>query len=369
MEQSDSLAARFDEVLRKALQAGASDIHMTAGRPIRIRRNGLIQNLSGFPVPAPQDTASISAKILYQAGKGDKEAVIEMVQRLHDEDCSYSVPSLSRFRVNICRQRGTIELVFRVVPHEVPNLDKLGLPRVLKDIALEHRGLVLVTGVAGCGKSTTLAAMVDYVNEHRAEKIITIEDPIEYLFRDKKAAITQRELGSDTLSYTQALRSALRQDPDVIMFGEMRDRETIDIALKAAETGHLVFSTVHTSDAAKTITRIVSAFEENEQAAARHRLSDCLKAAIAQRLLPRKDGGGRVAAMEVLRTTLSIKAWIEDPLKGNILDLVRKGREQYGMQTFDQHLSELYQTGIISIEIAKAAATSPTDFERSLEFY
>ncbi|HSR51996.1 MAG TPA: PilT/PilU family type 4a pilus ATPase [Acidobacteriota bacterium] len=364
--QERSAANHFESLLKQAITAEASDIHIRAGQAPRIRRHGSIKTLPGWAPLSASDTASIAARILYQARVRDKEAVLKKVRDLLDEDCSYAF-SGGRFRVNICRQQGTLDLVMRVVPETPPNLQDLGLPETLADISMEERGLVLVTGVTGSGKSTSLAAMIHHINQHAEKKIITIEDPIEYLHRDIRSAITQREVGSDTESFNKALRAALRQDPDVIMVGEMRDRETIDIAMKAAETGHLVFSTLHTSDVEKTVTRIVSMFERDEQAVARLRLADSLKAAISQRLLPRKDSRGRVAAMEIMRVTLSVKSCIEDPSKGGMLELVGKGA-QYGMQTFDQHLTQLYQEGIIRLETAKAAATSPNDFERNLSF-
>jgi twitching motility protein PilT len=245
----------------------------------------------------------------------------------------------------------------------------LGLPKALKEIALEDRGLVLVTGVTGSGKSSTLAAMISLANELKAGKIVTIEDPIEFLHRDIKSTVIQRELGADTDSFSKALRAALRQDPDVILVGEMRDKETIDIALKAAETGHLVFSTVHTTDAPKTISRLVSVFEASEQVSTRMRLAETLKAVISQRLLPRKDGKGRVVAVEVMRQTKTIQDCIENPDKtAQIKDHIEKGRDQYGTQTFDQHLTDLYLSELISMEAAKAAATSPADFQRNLQY-
>lgn len=363
------LVATLDEILKKAVQLEASDVHISVGRPIRMRLNGTMQTLSGSPRPTSQDTAALAARILLQARGGDKESVLQQIQQLQDDDLSYAIPGVSRFRVNICRQRGTLELVLRLVPFDVPQLDRLGLPAVLMEIALEERGLVLVTGVTGAGKSTTLAAMINHINHQRHNKIVTIEDPIEFLIREVNSVITQREIGSDTHSFALALRAALRQDPDVILVGEMRDRETADIALKAAETGHLVFSTVHTPDASKTITRIISMFDQSEHAYVRLRLAEALKATIAQRLLPRVDGQGRVVAMEIMRVTLAIKNCIEEPGKGNIHDLIAKGRDQYGMQTFDQHLRELYDSGAIDLPTAKSASSSPADFERNLQFY
>jgi twitching motility protein PilT len=251
----------------------------------------------------------------------------------------------------------------------IPSFEDLGLPPVLSAIAMEERGLVLLTGTTGSGKSSTLAAMVGFVNQQKAGKIVTIEDPIEFVHRDARSNVIQREIGSDTASFETALRAALRQDPDIILVGEMRDRATIDIALKAAETGHMVFSTVHTTDAQRTIARLVSVFDPAEQAGTRLRLAESLKAVISQRLLPRADGQGRVVAVEVMRNTPTIAECVGDPEKtSEIRDHISEGRTQYGMQTFDQHLMELYSKQQITLAVAKGAATSPADFERNLQF-
>ncbi|MFQ5739564.1 MAG: type IV pilus twitching motility protein PilT [Acidobacteriota bacterium] len=367
MSQTSVFFGSVNELLGEAVALGVSDIHLTPGRPVRFRCDGQIRPVPGFPIPDPTDTASFAARILYQAQKGDRENVMKRVQSIQDEDCSLSLPRIGRFRVNICRQRGALELVLRVVSDKVPTLDTLGLPEVLKQIAMEERGLVLVTGITGSGKSTTLAAMIHEVNQHHEKKIVTIEDPIEYLHRDIRSVITQREVGTDTPSFSRALRAALRQDPDIIMVGEMRDRETIDVGLKAAETGHLVFTTVHTTDAAKTVHRILSVFDQAEQSALRTRLADALKATIAQRLLRRLDGKGRVAAMEIMRMTLAIRSCIEAG-KDGIDEFIAKGGDHYGMQTFDQHLIRLYSAGLISLQVAKTAATSPSDLEHALRF-
>jgi len=240
---------------------------------------------------------------------------------------------------------------------------------VLKDVAMTERGLVLLTGTTGSGKSSTLAAMISHVNQNKSAKIITIEDPIEFLYKDVKCSIMQRECGADTENFAKALRAALRQDPDIILVGEMRDKETIDIAIKAAETGHLVFSTVHTQDAPKTISRLISVFEAAEQTNLRLRLAETLQAVISQRLLPRSDGTGRVVACEIMRWTKSIQECIADPDKTDSMkDYMEKGRDLYGMQTFDQHLTDLFKSGAVDMETAKSAATSPADFERNLQF-
>ncbi|MBI1745045.1 MAG: type IV pilus twitching motility protein PilT [Acidobacteria bacterium] len=364
-----SIEQVFDAVLMKGNELGASDIHLCAGSPFRMRVNGRIVTLSGAPPLTPRDTEQIVAKILLAAKRANPENLEEKLRDLMDEDCSYSVERTSRYRVNICSQRGSFALVLRAIPFVIPAFEDLALPPVLTDLASEERGLVLVTGITGSGKSTTLASMVNYINKTRGGKIITIEDPIEYLYRDDKASIMQREIGSDTLSFAKALRAALRQDPDVILVGEMRDQETIDIALKAAETGHLVLSTLHTTDAPKTIMRMIGVFDLSEQTIIRQRLSETLKAVVSQRLLPRKDESGRIAALEIMRTTLSIKECIEIPEKlDNIKDFMSRSAEQYGMQTFDMHLARLYREELITFETARAAATSPADFERNTQF-
>ena len=359
----------FNAVLKKATEVGASDIHISAGGPFRLRIKGEVVPVQSTGVLKPQDTATIAAEILIASKKVDREQVQKQIDSLTDFDCSYALPEVSRFRANICSQRGSLALVLRTIPFQVPDFDSLGLPPVLQEIALEDRGLVLVTGITGSGKSSTLAAMISHTNQEKAGKIVTIEDPIEFLHRDIKSTVVQRELGADTESFARALRAALRQDPDIILVGEMRDQETIDIALKAAETGYLVFSTVHTTDAPKTISRLVSVFEASEQGSTRMRLAETVKAVISQRLLARKDGKGRVVAVEIMRQTKTIQDCIENPEKtAHIKDHIEKGRDQYGTQTFDQHLAELYQKELITLETAKAAATSPADFERNLQY-
>jgi twitching motility protein PilT len=256
-----------------------------------------------------------------------------------------------------------------VIPTTIPTIESLGLPAVLGKVAEEERGLILVTGATGSGKSTTLAAMINQINATRSCHILTIEDPIEFLHQNRKASVSQREIGPDTLNYIVGLRAALRQDPDVILVGEMRDAESIDIALKAAETGHLVFSTVHTTDAAKTIGRITSVFPAEEQLFVRNRIADNLKATVSQRLLPRADGKGRAVALEIMIVTQTIQEDIRDPARTDeIKDAIEKGRQQYGMQSFDQHLTDLYRANIITLQTAIHAATNPSDFERALHF-
>ncbi len=363
------LISTFKAVLGKAAELGASDVHVSAGGPFRLRFRGQITPVSGWPALTPDDTAAIAGEILMAARKATPDTLDQVMLGLRELDCSYSVDGAARFRVNICSQRGTYAAVLRNIPIELPTFGSLGLPPVLEQITLEDRGLILVTGITGSGKSSTLASMLGHLNQVKAAKIVTIEDPIEFLYRDDKSHIIQRELGGDTDSFAAALRAALRQDPDVIMVGEMRDRETIDIALKAAETGHLVFSTVHTTDAAKTVSRLISVFDQAEQPTTRVRIAESLRAVVSQRLLPKKDGKGRVVAAEILRRTAAIEDCIGDGSRGaEIRELIAEGRDQYGMQTFDQHIMELYQAETISEEVARSAATSPDDFIRGLQY-
>jgi twitching motility protein PilT len=285
-----------------------------------------------------------------------------------ETDLSYSIASVSRFRVNIFKQRGTYAIVLRAIKSNPPKFQDLVLPDVIKKIAEESIGLILVTGPTGSGKSTTLAAMLDYRNENFEEAIITIEDPIEYVFKDKKAHIVQREVGMDTQSFSSGLRSALREDPDVIMIGEMRDLETIQTALRSAETGHLVLSTLHTQDAKDTINRIINMFPGEEQNHVRILLSAVLKAVISQRLIPRKDGKGVVPAVEVLINTGAIRECIIDPDKHHLMnDYMEKGKKVYGTQTFDQSVVDLYHQGLISYEDAIMYASNPSDVELKLK--
>ncbi|HEY3935633.1 MAG TPA: PilT/PilU family type 4a pilus ATPase [Gemmatimonadales bacterium] len=359
----------FKAVLTQAVASKASDVHVTAGGPFRVRSQGELLPVAGSATLGPADTAAIVADIVIGARKATRDTLPEYMHRLTELDCSYSLAGVGRFRVNVFSQRGSLAIVLRTISDVIPTFEELGLPPVLADIASEERGMVLLTGTTGSGKSSTLAAMVGHVNRTRRKKIITIEDPIEYLHRDENSNVAQRELGSDTQSFETALRAALRQDPDVIMIGEMRDRTTIDIALKAAETGHLVFSTVHTTDAPRTIARLIGVFDSSEQPVIRQRLSETLRAVVSQRLLPRADGNGRVVAAEIMRHTATIEECIADPEKtSGIRDLLADGKMQYGMQTFDQHLMTLYTEQQISLEVAKAGATSPADFERNLQF-
>jgi twitching motility protein PilT len=341
---------RFNNVLKAMADQKASDLHISVGSGFRIRILGkLIPGPDAGPL-APSDIASITGGILLAGRKCTRENVLKFVEDMYS-------------------QRRSLGLVLRHIPYALPTLEDLRIPPVVGEIALAERGLVLVTGITGSGKSTTLAAMINLLNQKKHSKIVTIEDPIEFLYRDNKCSIAQRECGSDTESFAKALRAALRQDPDIILVGEMRDKETIDIAIKAAETGHLVMSTVHTTDAPRTISRILSVFDPSEQASARLRLSETLLAVISQRLLQKADGTGRVVACEIMRQTQTIQECIADPSKTcTIKEYIEKGRQLYQMQTFDQHLTDLYRSELITLETAKAAASSASDFERNLQF-
>jgi len=351
----------FNQLLAAAVKNGASDIHLRAGAPPALRINGSLLPVK-VPGLAPEDTARVASYIL--AGvhwTGNFETI-------QDIDTSYHIDDVGRFRVNIFRTKNTLGLVLRVIPPVVPTIDQLGLPPVIKKICEESRGLVLVTGVTGSGKSSTLAAMIDHMNGMYRDHILTIEDPIEFIHNDRMARVSQREIGPDSVDFARALKSALRQDPDTILVGEMRDLETIDIAMKAAETGHLVLSTLHTNDAAKTITRLVEVYPHEAHAGVRSRIAENLKAIISQRLLPRAGGKGRVVAIEILVATESIKEFIRDNRLGDVTDYLSKNTDIYGTQSFDQHLSQLYKSGIITLDTAKAATTNPSDFERALAF-
>jgi len=348
--------AFVSKILKSAISVGASDVHFKVGEPVLLRIRGELQPVN-IPKLKPEDT-----KCVFEALRPLHAADIDTDQ-LQELDFAHSVAGLGRFRVNAFRQRGTLALVVRIVPLDVPKLKDLNLPERLPSLASEKRGLVLVTGTTGSGKSTTLAAMIDHINNTKRAHVITIEDPIEFFFRNKHSSIVQREIGIDTSSFAVALRAALRQDPDILMIGEMRDTETIDIALKAAETGHLVLSTTHTTDATKTVQRILSVFPAADQAVMRVRLSECLRGVISQRLLPRADGAGLIPAVEIMIATRVIQESIRDPERTfQIQDFIQKGKH-YGMQTFDQSLLALVNRGAITWDSALAAASSPGDLD------
>ena len=346
----------IDSLLKRVVKLRASDLHVKAGSYPVVRIDGVISVLKDEKKFNPEETADIAFSLMNEYQK-------EQFRKNHDIDIAHGVPGSGRFRCNCFVQRGSTGIVFRVIPTNVLEIEGLYLPVVLKKIALEPRGLILVTGTTGSGKSTTLASMIDYINSQKTYNIITIEDPIEYLHRDKKSIISQREIGNDTISFSKALRAALRQDPNVILVGEMRDFETIKTALLAAETGHLVLSTLHTTDAVETVNRIISVFPPYQHNQVRTQLASVLRAIISMRLVPRADDKGRVPAVEVLIATATIKACLEDMDKTRLInDYIAEGVSQYGMQTFDQSLFGLLQKGLITYEEALSLATNPDDF-------
>jgi twitching motility protein PilT len=345
----------IERILKAAVDRGASDVHIKAGDSVRARIDGRLIALTKQALSAEQ-TQSIAVHLLgHEASKVSLDTLL-------DHDCSWAADGVGRFRVNILRQRASFSIVCRVIPEQVPTVQSLHLPPVLNRIAHTERGMVLVTGVTGSGKSSTMAALVNEINGSYEKHILTLENPIEFLHSDIKASVTQREVGVDTDSFRHGLRAALRQDPDVILIGEMRDAETIDTAMKAAETGHLLISTLHTPDAQSTIVRIMAMFPPEEQQVVRMRLAESLHAVVSQRLLPHKSGKGRVVAAEVMIVSSTIRDLIAEGRVSEIRDYMADG-SQYGMQTFDQHLTELVNKEEISFEAAKSAATNPADFE------
>jgi twitching motility protein PilT len=345
----------FKEAITQLVQRNGSDLHLKVGRPPMVRVTGDLIPLDQAPLK-PEALKALAEQIM-------TPRQVKEFAELKESDFAIGVPGLGRFRTNVYQQRGTLAFVFRSIPYEVKTVHDLHLPQVLLDIALKPRGLVLVTGVTGSGKSTALAAMIHHINHHRQCNIITVEDPIEFLHRDARANLSQREVGSDTLSFESALRHILRQDPDVILIGEIRDKTTLDTAMKAADTGHLVFSTLHTTDAAQTINRVISFFPPHEHDAVRNLLSTALAAVVSLRLVPTKDGRGRVPACEVLINTAAVKDNIRDSeMALNIPDLIAEGTIQYGMQSFDQSLMTWYQRGLISYEDALFYSTNPSEF-------
>ena len=351
---------RIDDLLRMTISFGASDLHLRAGSTPVIRINGELKPLSGVQKLNQEETLEMAFSMMSNRQKQHFKEVFEV-------DIGYGVTGLGRFRVNIFQQRNSIGIVARVISDHIADFAELGLPPVLNTISDEMRGLILVTGTTGSGKSTTLAAMVDHINETRNCHIVTIEDPIEFLHRDSKSFITQREVDVDTRSFAEALRGSLRQDPDVILVGEMRDLETIETALIAAETGHLVLSTLHTIDAQETLTRIISAFPPYQQKAIRIQLAGLLKAVVSQRLMKSADNSGRVPASEILISTPLIRDYIlHEDKTSSIRDAISAGTSQYGMQTFDQSLFYLYQSGMISLDEALRGSTNPDEFRLRL---
>jgi twitching motility protein PilT len=351
------MALKIDDLLRVACSQNASDLHLKVGAFPVMRIGGELHPVENAPRLKPEDTLDMAFSIMSNRQKQRFKEVSEV-------DIGYGVSGLGRFRANIFQQRGTVSIVLRVIPDHNKSVAQLGLPPVIEKIAEERRGLILVTGATGSGKSTTLASMIDCINSTRSGHIVTIEDPIEFLHRDKQSFVTQREVDVDTRSFAEALRGALRQDPDVILVGEMRDHETIETALTAAETGHLVLSTLHTLDATETITRIVSSFQAHQQKSVRIQLAGILKAVISMRLVRAAKGAGRVPAIEVLVSTGFIRDHIINEEKTYLIrEAIAAGTSQYGMQTFDQSLFHLLQAGLITQEEALHNATNPDEFK------
>jgi twitching motility protein PilT len=347
----------IDEFLKIAIERDASDLHLKAGNHPMIRIHGTLTPLTGFPRLSIQDTEELAGQVMTDFQKAHLREDLDI-------DLAYSLPGFGRFRGSIFYQRGSLAIALRIIPLEVKTVRQLLLPEALEKIAFYQRGLVLVTGTTGSGKTTTLAAMLDYINTYRRENIITIEDPIEYLHKDKKSSISQREVGMDVSSFSRGLRACLREDPDVILVGEMRDLDTIETALLAAETGHLVFSTLHTLDAPESINRIISVFAPHHQRQVRLQLASILKAIISMRLIPRMDGQGRVPAVEVMISTPYIAECISDREKTTLIkDAVASGVSQYGMQTFDQSIYQLYRDGYISFEQGMKYSSNPDNFK------
>jgi twitching motility protein PilT len=348
-----------NDLLKAMIAQRASDIHIHAGAPPYMRIDGELVPFNLRPL-TPADTEMITNSFL-----NDRQR--ELFLQRNELDFAYTIPGVARFRANIFRQRGSVGAVLRVVSETVPGFEPLGLPAdVMKHIAQQERGLVIVTGPTGSGKSTTLGALIHYINENYAYNVITIEDPIEFLHKNRKSLVIQREIGLDTSGFHEALRYCMRQDPDVIMIGEMRDKETISAAITAAQTGHLVLTTLHTLDAIRTINRMIDFFPPHERQQIRILLADSLVGILSQRLIPRKDGGGRALALEVLVATPLIKEYVRDEQKTNLIKDAMAEDNLRGMRTFDQHLVGLYGEGTISLEDATSAATSPHEFKLML---
>jgi len=352
----DTTSFNINDILKTSVERRASDLHLKVGSPPVLRIDGKLTPMVELRRLTQEDVVKLAFSMMNQTQR-------EKFKAKNECDFAYGVPGLGRFRVNVFMQRGTVGLVMRSIPTKMASLEELNLPAAISKLAMEPRGMILVTGTTGSGKSTTLASMIDYINTIRTEHIMTIEDPIEFLHRDKKSLVNQREVGGDTESFSLALRSAMRQDPDIILVGEMRDFDTISVALTAAETGHLVLSTLHTVDAVETINRIISVFPPYQQKQVRLQLASVLKGVVSQRLVPRADGNGRVPACEILIATATIRECIIDPDKTrHIHDAIALGTSQYGMQTFDQSLHWLFKSGLITYEEALKRSTNPDDF-------
>ncbi|PYS90981.1 MAG: type IV pili twitching motility protein PilT [Acidobacteria bacterium] len=356
LEQQLSLS----DLLKKLIELGGSDLHLTTNSAPQVRVDGALRPLDGFKVLTSADTKQLAYSVLTDAQKHRFEEALEL-------DFSFGVRGLSRFRANLFNQRGAVGAVFRAIPYEIRSFDQLGLPAIVTKLCDKPRGLILVTGPTGSGKSTTLAAMLDKINRERHEHIVTIEDPIEFLHNHKSCLVNQREVGSDTRGFADALRTALRQDPDVVLIGEMRDLETIESALRIAETGHLTFATLHTNTAASTINRIIDVFPSTQQAQIRAQLSLVLEGILCQSLLPRADGRGRVAALEILVPNAAIRNLIREDKIHQIYSMMQTGQDKYGMQTFNQALATLYHKRMITLEIAMQRSGNADELRELIE--
>ncbi len=350
------MAVNLKKMLTEMTSTKASDLHLRVGLRPTLRIDGALK-----PIDSERLTSEDLERIMKQMLN---EQQVERFRQQSELDIALSVSKMGRFRINFYRQRGTSGVAIRAVNTTIPSFEELSLPPILKSLADSRRGLIIVTGTTGSGKSTTLAAMIEYINNTRTENVLTIEDPIEYVYRDKKSIVSQREIGGDTESFATALRHAFRQDPDVIMIGEVRDKETMSIALTAADTGHLVLTTLHTMNAVETISRIISFFPPHQHLQIRLLLASTLKVIISQRLLPRIDGPGRIPAVEIMVSTATVREYIVDPTKNSLIaELIESGNIQYGMQTFDQSIMQLYRNGIISYKEALSQSTNPDDFD------
>jgi twitching motility protein PilT len=350
----------LSDLLKKLIEMGGSDLHLTTNTPPQVRVHGELRPLEGYKALTSADTKQLAYSVLTDAQKHRFEESLEL-------DFSFGVRGLSRFRANLFNQRGAVGAVFRAIPYEIKSFETLGLPAVVSKLCDKPRGLILVTGPTGSGKSTTLAAMLDKVNRERHEHIVTIEDPIEFLHNHKSCIVNQREVGSDTKGFAEALRTALRQDPDVVLVGEMRDLETIESALRIAETGHLTFATLHTNSAASTINRIIDVFPSTQQAQIRAQLSLVLEGIMCQSLLPKADGKGRAAALEILVPNNAIRNLIREDKVHQIYSMMQTGQDKYGMQTFNQSLATLYHKRLITLDVATQRSSNPEELRDLIE--
>ncbi len=353
----ETASSGIEKIIRAAVERGASDLHIKAGDVFRARVNGKLVALTKQRL-TPAQTRAIALRLL------PDDAARSSLESLHDYDCSWGMPGVGRFRVNLLRQRSSIMIVMRVIPFAVPTVEELELPAVLSRIAEAERGLVLVTGVTGSGKSSTVAALVHHINQNLSKHVVSLENPIEFLHRDINCSVTQREVGVDTASVQVGLRAALRQDPDVIVLGDLRDPEAVDLAIKAAEEGHLVIAAMPTADVQSTLQRLFSVFPLEEREIGRVRVSEALRAIVAQRLIPRADGEGRVAAVEVLLATPRVREVLRDPTRTEDLKVeMIRGRDEVGSQTFGQHLDDLVAKGLVTAETARAALTADPEVQ------